>query len=80
MINDVGVHLPAINLMGPLVFLAVDSRTAHRGARCPGGNTPKSFSNPFGKDLEGRHSAIQDEVRVPPASGNGSLVSGGTLR
>jgi len=35
------------------------------GSGYPGGNTQEDFPNPFGKDLEGKNTAIQDEVRVP---------------
>ena len=35
------------------------------GSGYPGGNTPESFPNPFGKPNMGKHTAIQDLVRVP---------------
>jgi hypothetical protein len=40
-----------------------------RGCPCgsgyPGGNTNTSFPNPFGKDLEGKNTAITDLITVP---------------
>merc|ERR1712194_887428 len=35
------------------------------GSGYPGGNTDKSFPNPFGKDRVGASTAIQDLVKVP---------------
>lgn len=35
------------------------------GSGYPGGNTHKDFPNPFGKDLEGKNTAILDPVKVP---------------
>ena len=46
------------------------------GSGYPGGNTAESFPNPFGKDLEGKNTAIQDEVRVPRDLPAGEYVVG----
>jgi hypothetical protein len=35
------------------------------GSGYPGGNTHQDFPNPFGKDLMGKNTAIQDVVKVP---------------
>ena len=46
------------------------------GSGSPGGNPAESFPNPFGKDLEGKNTAIQDEVRVPRDLPAGDYVVG----
>ena len=46
------------------------------GSRYPGGNTHEDFPNPFGKDLEGKNTAIVDLVKVPNTLPVGEYVVG----